>query len=266
MKKRNLRIASLLLAILLVAALAAGCTEKSDKLVVGMELQYPPFETTDESGNPSGISVDIANELGKYLGREVEIVNTAFSGLIPALQSKQIDIILSSMTITDKRLESIDFSDPYAQANLALLIAKDSPVQTADDLKAGTTVAVKKGTTAHVYADTNFQDAEVLVLESEGACILEVTTGKADVFIYDQMSIYKAWQTNQDTTRANLEPFAANPENWGIGLRKGEDELKGKINDFIRESKSNGFFSSVAEKYLSDMKAVFDELGIPFFF
>ena len=108
--------------------------------------------------------------------------------------------------------------------------------------------------------------AEVLVLESEGACILEVTTGKADVFIYDQMSIYKAWQTNPDTTRANLEPFAASPENWGIGLRKGEEELKEKINAFIRESKGNGFFASVAEKYLSDMKAVFDELGIPFFF
>lgn len=266
MKTRTFRRGSLFLVLFFVLAVLGGCTAKSDELVVGMELQYPPFETTDASGNPSGISVDIANELGRYLGRDVKIVNTAFSGLIPALQSKQIDIILSSMTITDKRLESIDFSDPYAQANLALLIAKDSVVQSAADLKAGTTVAVKKGTTAHVYADANFQEAEVLVLESEGACILEVTTGKADVFIYDQMSIYKAWQTNPDTTRANLEPFAASPENWGIGLRKGEDELKEKINAFIRESKGNGFFATVAEKYLSDMKAVFDELGIPFFF
>lgn len=265
-KRLNREVAAFILVFLLAIPMLAGCTAKSNELVVGMELQYPPFETTDASGNPTGISVDMAMELGKYLGREVKIVNTAFSGLIPALQSKQIDIILSSMTITDKRLESIDFSDPYAQANLALLIGKDSPVQSAADLNAGTKVAVKKGTTAHVYADANFKEAEVLVLESEGACILEVTTGKADVFIYDQMSIYKAWQTNPDSTRANLEPFAATPENWGIGLRKGEDELKGKINDFIRTSKDNGFFSSLAEKYLSDMKAVFDELGIPFFF
>ena len=128
MKSRKKSILATLLILLLSITWLSGCTATSNELVVGMELQYPPFETTDESGNPTGISVDMAMELGKYLGREVKIVNTAFSGLIPALQSKQIDIILSSMTITDKRKESIDFSDPYAQANLALLIAKDSQV------------------------------------------------------------------------------------------------------------------------------------------
>ena len=244
----------------------AACAAKSNELVVGMELQYPPFETTDEKGNPTGISVDIATKLGEFLGRKVRIENTSYSGLIPALQSKKIDIILSSMTITDKRRESIDFSDPYAQANLALLIAKDSSVTSAADLTVGRKIAVKKGTTAHVYAQEHFKDAEVLIFDTEGACILEVITGKADVFIYDQMSIYKAWKTNPDTTRANLEPFAANPENWGIGLRKEEDAFRGQINDFIKKSKENGFFGSLADKYLKDMKAVFDELKIPFFF
>ena len=252
--------------LILTLALLAGCAPKTNELVVGMELQYPPFETTDANGNPTGISVDMAMKLGESLGRKVRIVNTAYSGRIPALQSKQIDIILSSMTITDKRKESIDFSDPYAQANLALLIGKDSKVNSAADLKAGTKIAVKKGTTAHVYADSHFKDAEVLVFDSEGSCILEVSTGKADVFIYDQMSIYKAWQANPDTTRTNLEPFAETPENWGIGLRQGDDALKKQINDFIRTSKENGFFTSLADKYLKDMKAVFDELGIPFFF
>lgn len=265
-KWKRTRILSLLLIIALMAILSASCTKKSGELVVGMELQYPPFETTDEKGNPTGISVDIAMKLGEFLGRSVRIENTSYSGLIPALQSKKIDIILSSMTITDKRKESIDFSDPYAQANLALLIAKDSPVQSAADLTAGRKIAVKKGTTAHVYSEEHFKDAEVLVFDTEGACILEVITGKADVFIYDQMSIYKAWKTNPDTSRVNLEPFAANPENWGIGLRKGEEAFRGQINDFIKKSKENGFFGSLADKYLKDMKAVFDELKIPFFF
>jgi polar amino acid transport system substrate-binding protein len=266
MKQYVTRFLPLLLIMAMMLIPLASCAKKSSVLVVGMELQYPPFETTDEKGNPTGISVDIAMKLGEYLGRSVRIENTSYSGLIPALQSKKIDIILSSMTITDKRKESIDFSDPYAQANLALLIANGSAVQSSADLVAGRKIAVKKGTTAHVYSEEHFKDAEVLVFDTEGACILEVITGKADVFIYDQMSIYKAWKTNPDTTRANLEPFAANPENWGIGLRKGEDAFRGQINAFIKESKGNGFFGSLADKYLKDMKAVFDELKIPFFF
>ena len=265
--KRNMTLILLALLILAMTLIPlASCSRKTTELVVGMELQYPPFETTDEKGNPTGISVDIAMKLGEFLGRKVRIENTSYSGLIPALQSKKIDIILSSMTITDKRRESIDFSDPYAQANLALLIAKDSPVKSAADLTAGRIIAVKKGTTGHVYSDENFKDAQVLIFDTEGACILEVITGKADVFVYDQMSIYKAWKSNPDTTRVNLEPFAANPENWGIGLRKGEDAFRAQINDFIKKSKENGFFSSLADKYLKDMKAVFDELKIPFFF
>ena len=98
-----------------------------EKLVVGMELAYPPFEMTDEKGNPEGFSVDFARELGKYMGREVKIENMSFGGLIPALKTKKIDIILSSMTITEQRKKSINFSSPYLRSYLTLLVNKNSP-------------------------------------------------------------------------------------------------------------------------------------------
>src|SRR5450631_3182568 len=94
------------LLVMVVMALAAGCKEQQagkDTLIVGMELAYPPFEMTDEKGAPKGVSVDLANELGKALGKKIVIQNSAFDGLIPSLKTGKIDLILSSMTITEER-------------------------------------------------------------------------------------------------------------------------------------------------------------------
>lgn len=95
-------------------------------LVVAMELAYPPFETKDADGNPSGVSVDFAKAFGEYIGKDVVIENIAWDGLIPALQTGKADMVMSSMTITDERKEKVDFSEPYANALLALLTNKDS--------------------------------------------------------------------------------------------------------------------------------------------
>ncbi|KDR95132.1 amino acid ABC transporter substrate-binding protein, PAAT family [Peptoclostridium litorale DSM 5388] len=240
---------------------------KSKELVVGMELAYPPFEMTDEKGNPSGISVDIAKALGEYLGRDVRIENMAYNGLIPSLLTGKVDLILSSMTITEERKESISFSNPYSRSYLSLLISKPSPVQNFEDLNArGRKLAVKKGTTGHIYAEKNLQDCEIMVFDKESACVLEVMQGKADAFIYDQMTIYKNWQQNPNTTRAVLKPFQDDPEYWGIGLRKEDEKLKSQINAFLSEFSDEGGFDALAMEYFDEQKKSFDELGIPFFF
>ncbi len=94
-----------------LTVLLTGCGDKpSNRLVVGMELAYPPFEMTDQQGQPAGISVDLARDLGKQLGRDVEIENIPFHGLIPSLQTHKIDLIISSMTATSERSKSIAFS------------------------------------------------------------------------------------------------------------------------------------------------------------
>ena len=267
-----------LLALLLSLMMLWGCSSstedlnqteksKSEELVVGMELAYPPFEMTDEKGNPSGISVDIANALGEYLGRDIRIENMAYNGLIPSLMTGKVDIILSSMTITEERKESISFSDPYSKSYLSLLVNKTSPVQSFGDLNSeGRKLAVKKGTTGHIYAEKNLPDCEIMVFDKESACVLEVMQGKADAFIYDQMTIFKNWQQNPDTTRALLKPFQENPEYWGIGLRKEDKELRSQINAFLSDFSNEGGFDALAMKYFKDEKKTFDKLGIPFFF
>ena len=258
---------------MLVAAavmLLPGCRETAkpaakDTLTIGMELSYPPFEMTDEKGEPKGVSVELAYELGKVLGKKVIIRNTAFDGLIPALKSGKIDLIISSMTITDERRKSVDFSDPYLSTGLCLLVAKNLSVNSVADLdKPGMTVAVKKGTTGHTYATQRIKNAKLLVLDKEAAAVLEVVQGKADAFIYDQMSTYQNWKKNRDTTRALLNPFQV--EKWGIALRKGDEQLKGQVNSFLKSFREQGGFERLGDTYLKEQKESFKELKYPFYF
>lgn len=247
----------------LVLAIPASAQEK--KLVVGMELAYPPFEMRNERGEPAGVSVDLARALGEALGMPVEIQNMPFDGLIPALKTGKIDLILSSMTATPERAQTIDFSEPYLRTGLCLLVGAKSPIQSiADADKAGLRIAVKKGTTGHIYAMRSLKAARPLVLDNENACVLEVTQGKAEAFIYDQMSTFKNWRKNPDTTRAILAPFQQ--ESWAIGLRKGNDDLRAKVNAFLADYRKQGGFEKLGDKWLGEQKAEFKKLEIPFYF
>lgn len=243
---------------------SSNAAENNGTLIVGMEMSYPPFEMTDTKGQPAGVSVDLANALGAALGVKIKIKNMAFDGLIPSLKTGKIDLIISSMTSTPERAQSIDFSDPYLQTGLCLLVQKNSPVQGIDDLdKAGMTVAVKKGTTGHNYASKQMKHARVLVLDKEAAAVLEVVQGKADAFIYDQMSTYSNWQRNPQTTRAILKPFQQ--ESWAIGIRKGNGQLKKRVNDFLKDYRAKGGFEKLGDTWLKEQKEQFKLLGYQFF-
>ncbi|MBI2423006.1 MAG: transporter substrate-binding domain-containing protein [Candidatus Hydrogenedentes bacterium] len=242
-----------------------GASAVPKPLLVGMELAYPPFETTDTAGAPTGISVDLAHALGAHLGRAVSIENTPFDGLIPALKTGRIDCIISSMTATEERASSIDFSEPYLKIGLAVLARSQGPVATPEDLaKPGVKIAVKLATTGHVYAQEHLPQAELLVLNKESACVLEVVQGKADAFIYDQLSVYRHWSEHQEACVALLKPLRV--EQWAIGIRKGNVELTTGINAFLAAYREQGGFDALAEKYLATEKAFFAAQGQPFVF
>ncbi len=265
MKRSFLMFFSSILVFILIA-----CSDKKEEnkevLKVGMELAYPPFEMSEKDGTPSGVSVDFAKALGTSLGKKVIIENIAWDGLIPSLKTGKIDLIISSMTVTEERKKSIDFSIPYSKSSLAILANKNSGVKSIKDLnKAGKKVAVKKGSTGHIYAKNNLKNAQILVFDKEAACVLEVVQGKADGFLYDQLTIYKNSVKNPDTTIALLKPFQEDFEYWGVALRK-NDPLKAKVDEFIKKAKADGTFDTFANKYLTDAKKTFDKLGIDFFF
>lgn len=245
---------------------AGGDSQEQEVLTVAMELAYPPFETKDEQGNPSGVSVDFMKDFGEYIGKEIGIENISFDGLIPSLQTGKADMVMSSMTITEERKETVDFSEPYANALLAVLTNKDSQITSVDDLnQEGKKVAVKTGSTGYLYAQEHLKNAEIIALQDESACVMEVSQGKADGFIYDQLTIYRNWQNNLDTTNAVFIPFQ-DVEPWGIAVKKGNTELLDQLNEFIETYREDGGFEELTEKYLSEEKEAFEELGFQWFF
>lgn len=254
---------------LLTGFALCGCGGKSkttggaQDLRVGMELSYPPFEMQDKAGNPDGVGVKLAQALAKHLGRKLSIVPMDFSGLIPSLKTGNVDLVISSMTATDERRQSIDFSNPYAFTGLALLVRKDSDVQSIEDLKKpGRTIAAKATTTGETWAINNLPAAKRVVFEDQTACVLEVVQGRADAFIYDQLSIYQYALENKETTRGLLKPFVE--ESWAIGVAKGNDGLKSQVNAFLDQFRKEGGFGKLGDQYLKNEKKFLEEAGIPF--
>lgn len=263
-----LRRLSLMIFASVIAALC-GCGEKNPSpgkgpvLRVGMDLSYPPFEMQDQSGTPDGVSVRLAEALAQKLARPLKIVPMEFSGLIPALKTGNVDLILSSMTATDERRQSIQFSEPYAFTGLALLVGKDSEIQSISDLKSpGRTVTAKASTTGETWAIKNLPGAKRVVFEDQTACVLEVAQGRADAFIYDQLSIYQYAEANRATTRGLLKPFVE--ESWAIGIAKGNEGLLEQVNAFLDDFRKQDGFGKLGEQYLKKEKKFLEDAGIPF--
>lgn len=244
---------------------AAGTGDSAKPFVVGMELAYPPFEMRGPDNQPDGISVRMAEDLAARLGRPLEIRDVEWDGIIPALQSGKIEAIISSMTRTPEREQAIAFSEGYVTNGLCLLVGKESTIQSAADLKAGVhKIAVKLATTGHQWARSELPGMELIILDTSAACALEVVQGKADAFIYDQISIYQHWKQNEDKTRPILHPIRE--ETWAIGLRKGDEALRTEINDFLDDYRAQGKFDELADRYMAEPKATFEKMGVPFIF
>jgi ABC-type amino acid transport substrate-binding protein len=242
------------------------CTcSRSNKLIIGTDATYPPFEFGDQTGEITGVDIEVGREIGKALGREVEFRNINFDGLITALRTGSIDLVISSMSTTPERRQSIDFSDPYVKTGLAVLVAKDSSVQNAADLKTpGRRIVVRLGTTGESWARENLKDAKIIALDADVSCVMEVVNGKVDAWIYDQISIMKYHSKHPEKTRALLTPLRE--EVWAVGLKKGNDELRTKVNEVILRMRTDGSFTKLAERCMAKEKQMMTEQGLPFVF
>lgn len=251
--------------LLLGAAASSSCEDRSKKLVIGTDATYPPFEFVDEQGRIAGIDIEIGQFIAKALGKQAEIKNINFDGLITALQSGSLDMIISSMTANDERRKSVAFSEPYVKTGIALLIAAKSPVKSADDLKApGRRAVVRLGTTGESWAKEHLPDVPRVTLDSDAACVLEVVNGTVDAWIYDQFSIMKHHARHPEATRVNLTPLRE--EVWAIAMRKGEDDLVARVNQALARMRADGEFARLAEKHLKTEREIMKAQGLPFLF
>jgi polar amino acid transport system substrate-binding protein len=220
-----------------------------------MEVKFFPFEYADTEGKPTGFDVDIASMMAKELGVEIEIKDMEFSGLIPSLQGGKIDMIISGMTRTLTRAKTVAFSDPYFETGLCALISKKRAPDVTEiaQLNApGRIIAVKLGTTGDIITSKMFPNAQVNRFKEETACVMEVVAGRADAFIYDQLSISKHQKQNPDTTLAILKPFTYEP--YAMAIRSGDFDFLNWLDLFLETIRADGRYQELYQKYFSDLQ------------
>jgi polar amino acid transport system substrate-binding protein len=220
------------------------------ELVVGTEAEFFPFEYATPSGEYGGFDMDLARMLAEELGVKLRVENMRFDGLIPALLAGKIDMILSGMTATPKRAETISFSEPYFETGLCLLLNRETTgdVTSVDDLNdAKWRIAVKLGTTGDKATQERLPKAKRTSFNKEADCAQEVATGRADAFVYDQLSVAKHHQENPETTRAILTPFTKEP--YAAGFRQEDVELREFVSAFLRKIKGDGRYDALARKH-----------------
>lgn len=220
-------------------------------LIVGMEVEYYPFEYADTKGEPMGFDVDLAKLIAQEMGVKLEIKDMEWTGLIPALQSGKVDLVISGMTRTLERAKAVTFTEPYFITGLCVLLSakKAADVDNVDQLNAsGRILAVKTGTTGDLVATKRFPNATINRFKDETACVREVVEGRADAFFYDQISIAKHHGQNKSTTRAILKPFTYEP--FAMALRKGDFDFLNWLNTFLDTIKGDGRYDELYKKHL----------------
>jgi polar amino acid transport system substrate-binding protein len=256
---------------LLVMIFTLASCGSNNTLKVGMDLRWPPFETVDGDGNPTGISVDLAYELGDYLGKEIEIVDLEFGSLITALETKEIDIIIGSMSITDERAKKINFSDPYFYFPLITVLNKDFydtyEPETKEDLFGITDEVVYVGPKSFVSLSIPQEEAENPVIHEvndSNAAILEVVSGTSDAFIISASSAAGYQSENPDTTVLMWDPITSSP--IGMGMRKSDTDLLEDVNAFIASlGDPDGVYARLADKYDSIIAEELPGQGLSFY-
>lgn len=247
------KLLSLLAVFALMFSLVA-CAPKDDSgdkevLRVGMELKWPPFETSDTNGTATGISVMIAEELADYLGMEVEIVDLPFSSLITALETEKIDVIIASMSITEDRKQSIDFSDPYVYFKILSLVNNDSNLETIDDVweKDGLTFVGPKAFVTLDLAKAKASNPTIVEFDDKASASLELVNGNADVFLIDAVAAISIQKQYPDKLSVIYEPAETYP--IGMGVRKGEEDFLKQLNEFIAKRDELGVNDRIRAAY-----------------
>ncbi|TWD93200.1 amino acid ABC transporter substrate-binding protein (PAAT family) [Neobacillus bataviensis] len=231
----------------------SGEKTNSDKVYkVGVDTTYPPFEYKD--GNEyKGIDIDLINAIAKNQGFKIELNPMDFGGIIPAMQANQLDVAIAGMSITDERKKVVDFSTPYFDAGLTVVVKKDnSTIKSVKDLK-GKTVAVKKGTTGAEYAQTNASKLGINVVQfnDSPAMFQEVSNGNADALIEDYPVI--SYAIAQKDLGLKIVGDRLNGDQYGIAVLKGQNkDLIEKINKGLAELKKDGTYDKIVKTYLGE--------------
>lgn len=223
------------------------------KLTIGVEIGYPPFEDFAEDGTtPIGYDIDFGYALADKLGLEVLHINTAWDGIFQGIDTNY-DVVISAVTITEERKESMSFSDPYINNYQAVVVAagSEAAIESFNDLD-GMSIAVQKETTSDVlmsdYVDTGSIEATISANEKITTCFTQLSNGEVDAVVVDSTVADGYLASNPDEfVIAYLDK--SEPEQFGVAMGKDNSALQAAINEAIAQLEEEGFFEENLEHW-----------------
>jgi glutamine transport system substrate-binding protein len=260
------RFGSLLLVGVLSASLLAGCgsssskttsssssqnTTKQQTIKVAADTTFPPFES-QKDGKVQGFDIDMINAIAKKENLKIELSTMPFTGLIPALQAKSVDVAVAGITIKKSRLAAVDFSNAYYLSGISVLTKKDASFKSLDDLKTKL-VATKKGTSSVDLLKTKgIPEGNIKQYDNINDAYSALASGGADAVVFDS-------PVNQDyaNTHSDVHAIQSIPtgEYYGIAVVKNNPELLKKINDGLKGIKDDGQYEKLFDKYFGGDKS-----------
>jgi polar amino acid transport system substrate-binding protein len=229
---------------------------KRGELRVGFESGYVPFEMTNKKGEFIGFDMDYGRRLAKAMGVKFVPINTAWDGIIPALMTGKFDIIMGGMTITQERNLKVNFATPYIVVGQTILLNKKlkDQVSSYKDLNNPKFILTSRmGTTGEQAIKKYIPKATYKGFESEAEAGLEVINGKADALVYDlPFCGFLYGSQGKDKTIFLSDPFTFEPLAWAIN--KGDPDFLNYLNNFLRQSKGDGFYDRMYKKWITGTK------------
>jgi polar amino acid transport system substrate-binding protein/arginine/ornithine transport system substrate-binding protein len=252
---RTLTLAGVLLAAFGVSAVSHAQAPDWAKIRIGVEANYPPFSQMSPDGKFSGFDIDIANAICAQMKAECTMVSQEWDGMMPALNAKKFDMIVASMSITEERKKSADFSDSYYDIPSAWIGKAGTYASVTPAALKGKKIIVTRNTPRAKFVQENFKDSEVLLVAKEAEVTMELAAGRGDIGFGSSLAATAAFlKSPEGKGYAKVgAPVtlggAAQGGGVGIAMRKGEDTLRTKVNAAPKAITANGVYKSINDKY-----------------
>ena len=247
---------------LTLSALFAACllttpvTAKEWKTVrFGVEGAYPPFSWTDASGEIKGFDIDLAHALCQQMTVKCELVAQDWDGMIPALLSRKYDAIIAAMSITDERRKKVDFTEKYAHIPNRFVAAKGTKLELTPAGMTGKRIGVQRATTHDKYLTDNFgSDVTIVRYGNADEAYLDLKAGRVLALLADASAIDQGLLSKAGGDKFEYVGPALTDRQWfgdgmGIAVRKGDQDLKAKLDEAIKTLRANGKYQEINQKY-----------------
>lgn len=214
-------------------------------LTMSTNAAFPPYESTDDSGNVVGIDADIAAAIAEKLGLKLQIDDMDFDGALAAPQSGKSDIVMAGVTVNEDRLLTLDFTESYATGVQVVIVPEGSDV-TLDNL-GEQQIGTQRGTTGYIYCTDDYGEDHVVAYDDAIAAVKALNNGQIDCVVIDSAPAQELVKANPGLTILDTEYVT---EDYAIGVAKGNTTLLDAVNGALKELVEDGTVQSIIDKYI----------------